>query len=40
MDPRTSPLDTDCIVVGASFGGLASAHALATAGLRVTVIEK
>jgi flavin-dependent dehydrogenase len=30
----------DCVVVGASFGGLASAHALATAGLRVTVVEK
>ena len=34
------PADTDCIVVGASFGGLASAHALAAAGLRVTVVEK
>src|SRR5262245_14296317 len=32
--------DVDCVVVGASFGGLASAHALATAGLRVTVVEK
>jgi len=40
MDPRASSLDTDCVVVGASFGGLASAHALATAGLRVTVVEK
>jgi flavin-dependent dehydrogenase len=30
----------DCIVVGASFAGLASAYALARAGLRVTVIEK
>jgi flavin-dependent dehydrogenase len=30
----------DCIVVGASFAGLASACALARAGLRVTVIEK
>jgi flavin-dependent dehydrogenase len=35
-----SQADTDCIVVGASFGGLASAHALASAGLRVTVVEK
>src|SRR5688572_10144747 len=34
------PADTDCIVVGASFGGLASAHALAAAGLRVTIVEK
>ncbi|MGH8201385.1 MAG: FAD-dependent oxidoreductase [Steroidobacteraceae bacterium] len=30
----------DCIVVGASFAGLASACALARAGMRVTVIEK
>jgi len=40
MDERESQVDTDCVVVGASFGGLASAHALATAGLRVTVVEK
>ncbi len=33
-------METDCVVVGASFAGLASAHALATAGLRVTVVEK
>ncbi len=31
---------TDCAVVGASFAGLACAHALATAGMRVTVLEK
>jgi flavin-dependent dehydrogenase len=32
--------DTDCVVVGASFAGLASAWAMARAGLRVTVLEK
>lgn len=30
----------DCVVVGASFAGLASAFALARSGLRVTVVEK
>ena len=40
MRAHDSQSDTDCIVVGASFGGLASAHALATAGLRVTVLEE
>jgi len=40
MRQSESRLDSDCVVVGASFGGLASAHALATAGLRVTVVEK
>jgi flavin-dependent dehydrogenase len=40
MSERDPHADTDCVVVGASFGGLASAHALAAAGLRVTVVEK
>jgi len=31
---------TDCIVVGASFAGLACASALARTGMRVTVLEK
>lgn len=31
---------SDCVVVGASFAGLACAHALARNGLRVTVLEK
>src|SRR5262245_40747190 len=34
------PPRTDCVVVGASFAGLACAHALASAGMRVTVLEK
>jgi digeranylgeranylglycerophospholipid reductase len=32
--------DADCIIVGASFAGLACAIALARSGLRVTVLEK
>lgn len=32
--------DTDCVVVGASFAGLASALALARSGQRVAVLEK
>lgn len=39
-DPMNAPTSTDCTVVGASFAGLACATALATAGLRVTVLEK
>jgi len=34
------PSDADCVVVGASFAGLASALALARAQVRVTVLEK
>jgi flavin-dependent dehydrogenase len=40
MGARETHIDADCVVVGASFGGLAAAHALASAGLRVTVVEK
>ena len=37
---RSGQSDTDCVVVGASFAGLASALALARTGLHVTVLEK
>ncbi len=37
---RSGAHDTDCVVVGASFAGLACATALARAGMRVTVLEK
>jgi digeranylgeranylglycerophospholipid reductase len=40
MDSRDCAFDADCVVVGASFGGLACAHALAATGLRVTVVDK
>lgn len=40
MPERCSHSDTDCLVVGASFAGLASALALARAGMRVAVLEK
>src|SRR5689334_15363782 len=33
-------MQTDCVVVGASFAGLACATALARAGMRVAVLEK
>ena len=36
----SSPPNTDCVVVGASFACLACAHALASSGMRVTVLEK
>jgi digeranylgeranylglycerophospholipid reductase len=39
-DPGKVTADADCVVVGASFAGLASAWAMARAGLRVTVLEK
>lgn len=38
--PGNAGAATDCVVVGASFAGLASALAMARAGLRVEVLEK
>jgi flavin-dependent dehydrogenase len=40
VNGRERHIDADCVVVGASFGGIAAAHALAAAGLRVTILEK
>lgn len=40
MTGHSSHLQSDCVVVGASFAGLACASALARAGMRVTVLEK
>lgn len=42
IDPSATlePASTDCIVVGASFAGLACATALARAGVSVTVLER
>ena len=40
MRSPTTAFDSDCVIVGASFAGLASAYALARNGLAVTVLEK
>jgi digeranylgeranylglycerophospholipid reductase len=40
MQQNATRPQSDCVVVGASFAGLACAHALARSGLRVTVLEK
>src|ERR1700758_2995735 len=37
---EAAAMDNDCVIVGASFAGLACAIALARSGLRVTVLEK
>jgi digeranylgeranylglycerophospholipid reductase len=38
--PISRPVQTDCIVIGASFAGLACATVLARSGVRVTVLEE
>lgn len=40
MSPHPAPFDFDVVVVGASFGGAASAIAAAQRGLRVCVLER
>ncbi len=40
MTESSSRAEHDCVIVGASFAGLACATTLARAGLRVTVLEK
>ena len=40
MQGDVSRPQSDCVVVGASFAGLACAYVLARAGMRVTVLEK
>ncbi len=40
MTQNDSYFDSDCVVVGASFAGLACATALAKAGQRVTVVDR
>lgn len=40
MTAEETKFDNDCVIVGASFAGLACATALARAGLRVKVLEK
>jgi flavin-dependent dehydrogenase len=40
MRSPTPTFDSDCVIVGASFAGLASAYALARGGFVVTVLEK
>lgn len=40
MSANPVDIHSDCVVVGASFAGLACATALATNGVRVTVLER
>ena len=40
MRSESSDIQTDCIIVGASFAGLACATALARTGIKVTVLEE
>jgi digeranylgeranylglycerophospholipid reductase len=40
MSVNSADLRSDCVIVGASFAGLACATSLATSGVRVTVLER
>ena len=40
MSANSVDIRSDCVVVGASFAGLACATALATSGMQVTVLER
>jgi NADH dehydrogenase len=40
MKPKSSPLPHHVVIVGAGFGGLAAAHGLAGAAVRITIVDQ